>query len=275
MTSLLPIRAAVRAVGFQSADPVPPCCDFERESAGLLTVTDFRQFADRWCREHGLPYFIIVMLPLFDGDRLASHSIIGNWPSALVERLDASSAIHDWTCFCLLKTTTRPFSHSLTEWSSRRERRELKEILCQIGLLYGHFFPVHDAQGNMGAVVLGGAKETIGMRSRGALQVTSMLLFSRLAAIGATRRPQSGVITAREGECLIWTAAGKTSAEIAQILRLSENTVNHHLFKAVRKLDTVNRTQAVVVAMRRGLIEVASEAHTTSDTPGRRRYSGG
>jgi len=54
---------------------------------------------------------------------------------------------------------------------------------------------------------------------------------------------------------LTWTAAGKTSAEIAEILGLSEHTVNHYLNKATKKLDTVNRTQAVAKALRVGLIE--------------------
>ncbi|MFP3803129.1 response regulator transcription factor, partial [Paraburkholderia sp. SIMBA_027] len=55
--------------------------------------------------------------------------------------------------------------------------------------------------------------------------------------------------------CLNWTAAGKTSAEIADILGLSEHTVNHYLNRATKKLDTVNRTQAVAKALRIGLIK--------------------
>ena len=43
--------------------------------------------------------------------------------------------------------------------------------------------------------------------------------------------------------------------EIAEILTLSEHTVNHYLNRATKKLDTVNRTQADAKALRIGLIK--------------------
>ena len=67
------------------------------------------------------------------------------------------------------------------------------------------------------------------------------------------RRPREA-LNARETECLRWAAAGKTSSEIAQITSLSEHTVNHYLAICCRKLDSVNRIQASVTAVRRGII---------------------
>ena len=49
--------------------------------------------------------------------------------------------------------------------------------------------------------------------------------------------------------------AGKTSGEIAAILKLSGHTVNHYLSAACQKLGAVNRTHAVSKALRAGLIE--------------------
>ena len=43
--------------------------------------------------------------------------------------------------------------------------------------------------------------------------------------------------------------------EIAEILGLSEHTINHYLNRATKKLDAVNRTQAVAKALRLGLIK--------------------
>lgn len=60
-------------------------------------------------------------------------------------------------------------------------------------------------------------------------------------------------LTPRELECLIWSADGKTSWEISEILEVSERTVNAHLGRAIRKLGVVSRTQAVAEAIRRGL----------------------
>ena len=63
------------------------------------------------------------------------------------------------------------------------------------------------------------------------------------------------LLSPRERECLQWTAAGKTTWEIAAILCISQNTVDGYIASATRKLGAVNRTQAVAVALRRGQID--------------------
>jgi DNA-binding CsgD family transcriptional regulator len=54
---------------------------------------------------------------------------------------------------------------------------------------------------------------------------------------------------------LRWVAAGKSDWAIGQILRISEKTVNFHVENAKRKLGVGTRIQAVVAAMRAGLID--------------------
>ena len=61
-------------------------------------------------------------------------------------------------------------------------------------------------------------------------------------------------LTEREKEVLTWVGRGKTSADIAIILRISERTVNFHCDNAMKRLDVVNRTQAVVTAIAQGLM---------------------
>lgn len=61
-------------------------------------------------------------------------------------------------------------------------------------------------------------------------------------------------LTARESEVLIWTAAGKSYWEIAQILGISERTVRFFMTNARRKLGVVTNPQAVAQAMWRGII---------------------
>src|SRR5215207_3664013 len=60
----------------------------------------------------------------------------------------------------------------------------------------------------------------------------------------------------REKEVLIWVGRGKTSAEIAIILGVSERTVNFHCEQAMKRLAVVRRTQAVATALAQGLIAV-------------------
>ena len=62
-------------------------------------------------------------------------------------------------------------------------------------------------------------------------------------------------LTDRELACLQWTAAGKTAWEVGQIVHLSERTVVAVLSGATKKLDCVNKHQAALRALQRGLIQ--------------------
>lgn len=63
-------------------------------------------------------------------------------------------------------------------------------------------------------------------------------------------------LSERERDCLRWTAEGKSSWDIGKILSISDNTVNFHIKKAMRKLGTTSRTVAVVKAIRLNLIDI-------------------
>jgi len=63
------------------------------------------------------------------------------------------------------------------------------------------------------------------------------------------------VLSKREKEVLDWVKQGKSSWDISAILRISESTVNFHIYNIMQKLGTVNRSQSVAVAARLGLID--------------------
>jgi len=67
-------------------------------------------------------------------------------------------------------------------------------------------------------------------------------------------------LTKRELECLTWTAEGKTSGEIANVLHISESTVIFHIKNSINKLEVSNRTQAISKAILTGLISTNSDA---------------
>lgn len=61
-------------------------------------------------------------------------------------------------------------------------------------------------------------------------------------------------LSPRELECLRWTMEGKTAWELGSILGVSERTVTFHITNVVQKLDCATKHQAVIKAMRLGLI---------------------
>ncbi len=75
---------------------------------------------------------------------------------------------------------------------------------------------------------------------------------------GASRHPQAHhpPLTRRELEVLQLMATMATNREIAERMVVSEETVRSHVKSILRKLDQPNRTQAVIEAVRCGLIEV-------------------
>jgi DNA-binding NarL/FixJ family response regulator len=64
----------------------------------------------------------------------------------------------------------------------------------------------------------------------------------------------SGGLSKREREVLESMASGNTTAEIAEELFISDNTVKTHVRHILEKLDASNRAEAVTKAFQLGLI---------------------
>lgn len=71
-----------------------------------------------------------------------------------------------------------------------------------------------------------------------------------------TRIDKNAAMTPREFECLYWLSRGKTTAEIAPLLKISERTVNFHITNICAKLGAANRAQAIALAISLKLIDL-------------------
>lgn len=71
----------------------------------------------------------------------------------------------------------------------------------------------------------------------------------------ATKDPD-GIISAREEEVLQLVADGLGTNEIAERLYISHRTVKNHLASIYEKLNARDRTQAVLVAVRMGIVKL-------------------
>lgn len=62
-------------------------------------------------------------------------------------------------------------------------------------------------------------------------------------------------LTPREFECLFWLSRGKTTVEIADLLKITKRTVAFHTDNICIKLGASNRAQAITIAIALNLIE--------------------
>lgn len=117
-----------------------------------------------------------------------------------------------------------------------------------------------DAVGVGGMLTLSRSQDTLSATELASQEIKmrwlvniSHLSLSRIFAAKRVKQTQQA-LTPREIEVLKWTADGKTSGEVSGILAVSENTVNFHVKNAVAKLQTANKTAAVVRAAMLGLL---------------------
>jgi len=90
-------------------------------------------------------------------------------------------------------------------------------------------------------------------RFSGPLLVTEK---AREAAIGTS-------LSRREIEVLEHVAQGETSKEIAAALGIRERTVNWHIAQAFARLGAGSRSEAVALAMERGIVRGPHDSRTT------------
>ncbi len=91
-------------------------------------------------------------------------------------------------------------------------------------------------------------------------QVTAPDITNRMLQLlekqNADKGQYYGGLTAREMEMLVLIARGMLAKEIARTLAISEKTVRNHISTIYRKLNIFDRSQLVIYAMRKGLIDI-------------------
>ena len=75
---------------------------------------------------------------------------------------------------------------------------------------------------------------------------------------------ESGALTLRQMEVITMLGRGCSNKEIARALDVAERTVKAHVSAVFEALNVRNRTQAVLVAQRRGFLPIASAAYSAA-----------
>lgn len=180
--------------------------------------------------------------------------LFNDMPDGIAESFDVVSFWRDNPIVLEALSEPRPYSASEL-WAmplTARLRRALATLSTGFGVRDGLIIPIR-LQGILeGVVMVGGRAPEMGPIGRSALHVFAHSAFEQAVALenAPLHRPQAGILSPREIECLRWAAAGKTDAEIGELLKISARTARFHFENAKKKLGVSTRVQAVTEAMR-------------------------
>lgn len=81
--------------------------------------------------------------------------------------------------------------------------------------------------------------------------------LSKMDSIAATTAVSPTVsFTCKESKIIEMLAAGRSNPQIAESLGMSVRTVRFHVGNILKKLKAANRTEAVVKAAQKGILEI-------------------
>ncbi|MGV8938127.1 MAG: helix-turn-helix transcriptional regulator [Allorhizobium sp.] len=204
-------------------------------------------------QRRGMDYFLVTAFPQADRPELAKNHIASNWPPALLEMYAASDAFSRSPLIAKLKENVHPVFFPQLPFVAAVGAAAPDQIGAAFAAAQFNAslaFSLHDKNLKHYAFVFSGVRDALEADHIGALLLGCMHLLDTSFDVVQKKDEPYERLSARELECLRWSAAGKSSEEIAIILDISVHTVISYLKSAMRKLNAVNRMQAVARACR-------------------------
>lgn len=204
----------------------------------------------------GFENFILTGLP--NPHQKAEQMVLARkWPQGWFEVYIKQNYVAVDPVVRLCRNSVNPF-----EWGEAPFNRDTEPLALEVmnraadyRMSNGFCIPIHGLTGYEACVSLGGVSLDLSQRTKPAIHLMGMYAFERIRQL-MTQQNESRFerLTTRERDVLTWTAVGKTSAEVAEIMNLSKRTVDEYSVRAARKLRAQNKTHAVVKALQQRLI---------------------
>jgi DNA-binding CsgD family transcriptional regulator len=203
-------------------------------------------------REVGVAHFCLIRFPR--PEQRFEMSIVGmSMPTAWVENYKFHRSQYIDPGIQHSRKVVQPFF-----WYDAPAQEPLQVEMVkrarEMGIPDALVIPVPGPRGSIGTMWMGGESRSELHTNRLVIQAIGLAGFYRLQELSDPAEPHQ--LTKREQEVLNLVAEGKSAAEIGSGLHLSARTIEWHITQAMRKLGARNRIQAVVLAIRDGLIAV-------------------
>lgn len=206
--------------------------------------------------DHGFQHFLMASFPRGDRPDLATNLVATSWSDALLSVFAEPGSFVNSRLIVRMRDKVVPICATSSIFAQEARAKTAVGAPEAAGLLPAQHvaLAVHDADLNHYVFVFSGDGDVSSRARMGQLYLRCLELLDGWRADQRRREQPSEKLSSRELECLRWSAAGKSSEEIAIILNISAHTVVSYLKSAMRKLDSVNRMQAIARACRMRLI---------------------
>ena len=158
-----------------------------------------------------------------------------------------------------LLTSLAPFQFDdvLRAADATKAGQEVIASAAEYDIKHGYYLPQASKADRRNFVFIRTEKEIVDLDLLNALSLVAIAAHSRLRTLQSsghvTDLPKLSV---REVEVLRWLAQGKSTLDVGDILGISESTVRFHYNRVALEFGTLNRTQTVVEALKRGLLSL-------------------
>jgi DNA-binding CsgD family transcriptional regulator len=203
-------------------------------------------------REVGVEHFCLIRFPR--PDEPFEVSILGmSMPTAWVENYKFHKSQDVDPGIQHSREVVQPFFWYDAPAEEPRQI-ELVKRAREMGIPDALVVPVPGPRGSIGTMWMGGGSRSELHTNRLVIQAIGLAGFYRLQEL--SNPVEHHQLTKREQEILALVAEGKSAADIGSVLHLSARTIEWHITRAMQKLEAKNRIQAVVLAIRDGLIAI-------------------
>ncbi|KQV83759.1 LuxR C-terminal-related transcriptional regulator [Rhizobium sp. Root1220] len=215
----------------------------------------FRQI-EEMAKTAGFSYYLLADFPRGDRSGFLANCLASNWPKNLIAFYEEADLFYCSKLITQLKRQITPVFCDNAPFegaAANQENHSLTTLFRMHGLKNTFAFALHDANLRQYVFAFSGERTALPRDEVKEQVFRGMEFLDAFSRLNPVEQP-SEALSSREIECLRWSAAGKSSDEIAIILDLSPHTVAGYLKSAMRKLDSVNRMQAVARAFRYRLL---------------------
>jgi LuxR family transcriptional regulator, quorum-sensing system regulator BjaR1 len=189
------------------------------------------------------------------GSRFEKFTLLNGWPQRWYDHYMRERYYDIDQIAIQSRMTVEPFvwSEVAAEAPHNSPTRRIMAEAGEAGLKDGIIVPIYGTSGDQYGVSMAGAEIDARDETVRGIQLVAMYAHHQLQVVAPrfllSPGKGTGNLSARERECLRWVARGKSDWEIAEILGISIHTAAAHVRASIRKLDSVNRTQAVAKAL--------------------------